>query len=117
MTTLDQFFAFIRNGDLQQVQNSLATSPQLLNAANDRGFTPLIMATYLDQINIVKELLEKGADVNRQDAAGNTALMGVCFKGNAEIADLLIQGGATINLQNANQSTALIFASTASIPF
>ena len=48
--------------------------------------------------------------MNAQDAGGNTALMGVAFKGYADIAQLLIEQGADLNLQHGNGGTALMFA-------
>ncbi|HYF01960.1 MAG TPA: ankyrin repeat domain-containing protein, partial [Patescibacteria group bacterium] len=49
-------------------------------------------------------------DVNAQDKSGNTALMGVCFKGYPNIAELLITSGAELDLQHGNGGTALMFA-------
>ena len=51
-----------------------------------------------------------GAAPVGQGAAGNSALMGVSFKGYAAIARRLIQHGADLNLQNGNGGTALMFA-------
>ena len=54
-------------------------------------------------------LLENGADINAQDASGNTALMGVCFKGGLAMADMLIDKGANLNTQNGTGATAVFF--------
>lgn len=40
-------------------------------------------------------LLSNNVDVNGRDASGNTALMGVCFKGYEVIARILIEAGST----------------------
>ena len=56
--------------------------------------------------------MEKGANINAQDVAGNTALMGVCFKGYKDIAKKLINAGADVNIRNANGAPALTFAVT-----
>ena len=49
-------------------------------------------------------------DIDTQDASGNTALMGVCFKGYDAIAKALIYHGANVNVKNYNGATALIYA-------
>ncbi|UWX56646.1 ankyrin repeat domain-containing protein [Maribacter litopenaei] len=68
------------------------------------------MATYYNQLEITQFLLESGADINARDAAGNTALMGVCFKGFFEVAKILIENGAKIDVQNTMGATALIYS-------
>ena len=49
-------------------------------------------------------LLQHRAKVDAQDASGNTALLGVCFKGNDIIAKLLLDHGADINASNNSDS-------------
>src|SRR5690606_42090976 len=68
------------------------------------------LASYNNQLEVVRILLEAGADVNLQDSGGNTALMGVCFKGYPKVAELLTSHGADLNLQHSNGGTALMFA-------
>ena len=60
--------------------------------------------------------MQQPQDINTQDASGNTALMGVCFKGYSAIAKLLIKSGADVNMSNFNGATALIFAATFNKP-
>lgn len=77
----------IRQGDLVAVKQMLADQPALVNGKDERGFTPLIMATYTSNTPIVSALLAAGAAIDEKGAAGNTALMGVCFKGDEAIVD------------------------------
>lgn len=101
----------IRNGDVKALTGELEANPAAVNTPDERGFTPLVLATYLNQKEIANTLLDMGADIDVQDAImGNTALMGVCFKGSFELAKLLIDKGADKNLKNANGQTALDFA-------
>jgi hypothetical protein len=105
-------FDACRRGDLEEVQALYKEDPQVINAVDMKGFTPLILAVYNDQPAVVEFLLDKGALLDSGDGAGNTALMGVCFKGYQNIAVKLIEAGADVNARNANGATALTFAST-----
>ena len=98
------------SGNLEAVRGFIESNPAIVNQPDDRGFTPLILATYLNKKDITELLLEKGAQINAQDAAGNTALMGVSFKGFADLANLLIKQGADFSIQNNEGETALSFA-------
>ena len=53
---------------------------ELLNQADENGFTPLIMATYTGQLNIVNELLKYPIDINKKGLDEFTALMWACKK-------------------------------------
>lgn len=50
-----------------------------------------------DEIEKVKALIEKGADVNQTDETGVTPAMWAAYKGNVEILDLLAKKGADMN--------------------
>lgn len=106
----EKLFHAIRQADIEAIRSQLAARPGFANARDKRGFTPLIFATYLDQLETARLLLEAGAEINARDMSGNTALMGVCFKGNTEIANFLIEKGADVNLQNNEGETALEYA-------
>ena len=100
----------IKNQQLDQIKALLQQEPALANQPDQRGFSPLIMASYLNDTDAVQLLIAHGAEVNAQDASGNTALMGSCFKGYTKVADLLIANGADVNLRNGDGATALAFA-------
>ena len=63
-------------------------------------------------MGITKVLLAQNIDINAKDGSGNTALMGVCFKGAKEYADILILAGANLDDTNMNGTTALAFSAT-----
>ncbi len=107
-----EIFDACRRGDLAALQQIVAANPVIVNASDTKGFTPLILAAYNEQPEVVGFLLQNGADINAQDAAGNTALMGVCFKGYKDIAKKLLDAGADVNVRNSNGAPALTFAAT-----
>ncbi len=91
--------------------------PALLAAGVDievtdaKGYTALVLASYNGQESTTALLLRHGAAVDgAHDAQGNTALMGVCFKGYLPIAQTLIDAGADVNRRNSVGQTALMMA-------
>ena len=65
-------------------------------------------------VQVVGQLLAKGADVQAQDKNGATALMlasGVVGLGHAEVVGQLLAKGADVQAQNKEGKTALMFAS------
>ena len=85
-----------------------------INAVTPSGRTPLMFATGYGHINIVRFLLENGANVNAKDTfKGWTVLMFSTILTNEEfeIAKLLIENGADVNEStNYSGETVLIIA-------
>jgi ankyrin repeat protein len=83
-----------------------------INAYDDRGFTPIILAAYNGQLATVEALIAHGANACRPDRdQGNTAQMGVAFKGEDAIAARLLKAGCDVNARNHAGQTALMMAS------
>ena len=83
-----------------------------INAYDERGFTPVILAAYNGQLATVDALIGKGADACRPDRdQGNSAQMGVAFKGEDAIAARLLKAGCDVNARNHAGQTALMMAS------
>jgi len=82
-----------------------------ITALDPKGYTPLILASYHGHEAATAALLVQGAPVDQQDCVrGNTALMGVAFKGYTQIAALLLDAGATPPVTNSAGQTALMMA-------
>ena len=64
-------------------------------------------AALLDNTEIARFLIEKGADVNAKSRDGSTPLHSTAFLGRAEIAELLIQKGADVSPKNYRGETPL----------
>ena len=60
---------------------------------------------------IVKLLLNAGADIDKQNNNGNTALILASLDNYVEIVELLLNAGADIDKQNNKGNTALFYAS------
>jgi ankyrin repeat protein len=106
------FFDACRQGDLATVEQLYHSDHSLVNITDVRGFTPLIIAVYNNEVAVTDFLLHKGAAVDAQDASGNTAMMGAGFKGYIALIKRLLDAGANVNQRNFQGATALTFAAT-----
>jgi uncharacterized protein len=83
--------------------------PDQINAYSPDGFTPLGLATFFGHIDLVKLLIEKGANPNI--AANNpfkvTPLHSACAISNYDIAEMLIKNGAEVNARQMQGVTPL----------
>nr|XP_020467697.1 KN motif and ankyrin repeat domain-containing protein 3 [Monopterus albus] len=83
--------------------------------ASQAGQTALMLAVSHGRQEMVRALLECGADVNAQDDEGSTALMCASEHGRAEIVKLLLeQPGCDISIVDNDGSNALSIALEAS---
>jgi len=71
---------------------------------------PLTYAMYVQDIEIAKMLIEKGADVNARVKGKRTALMLASENGYLEGAELLLEKGADIDAEDEYGRTALMYA-------
>ncbi len=60
----------------------------------------LILAARKSNVEAVKTLLAKGADVNTKTEYGATPLFFACDRGNVEVVQLLLDAGAEINIMD-----------------
>jgi len=72
----------------------------------------LIWASTNGNIDIVKLLIDAGADINAKDNDDITALLWACSGGYLEIVKLLLEAGADPNIQDNEGYTALMWVST-----
>ena len=83
----------------------------LIEKGSDVNFNnPLYLATTHNLNDVVKKLIKKGANLNKQKVNGYTSLMQAINLGYFDIASILIQNGADVNIENKIGNTALMFA-------
>ncbi|GIX84790.1 ankyrin repeat domain-containing protein 12 [Caerostris extrusa] len=74
---------------------------------NDRGETPLHLASKRGDFQRVKNLLKEGVDVNAVDNAGWTSLHEASNYGRFQVAKLLLEYGANVHAVGLNKFTPL----------
>jgi hypothetical protein len=88
--TLDSAVA---QGDVAQAA-SLLDQGAVIDARDEAGRTPLMLAVTQDRLEIVRLLLARGADPNAADNAGHTPLQQATKRNLQDVAALLEQAGA-----------------------
>ena len=101
------------SGDIVKVKELLANKGIDVNSRMDKsGWTALILASTEGHCDVVKALLENGADVNAKDVVNNTALMCASMNGHTDAVKLLLANGANVNDQDQYGFTPVIKAAT-----
>ena len=94
-------------GNTAAVQQHLRAGTDI-NAKEDfGGSTPLILAAIFGQSEIVKILIDAGAELDLRNSSGGTALHQACFFGRPEIVELILNSGADPHLVNSWDFTPL----------
>lgn len=100
----------IDSGYVDQVRDILQNNPDLLNLKDDDAFTPLNRASYKGQTEIVRLLLEKGADAAIGDNENSQPIHNAAVAGHVNVLEILLESGVDIDTRDANGNTALIFS-------
>ena len=82
----------------------------------EKGFTPLTEAVYSGKTDVVRYLLEKGADPNFQVQSGMTALHYALFKKRYEIAEILLENGSRADLYSESKDGFRVYPSFGIVP-
>ncbi|HKQ72824.1 MAG TPA: ankyrin repeat domain-containing protein [Blastocatellia bacterium] len=101
-----------KNGGEQN--KSKGESPiQSVPGNGNNGGTPLMYAAHARNTEVVRLLIEKGADVNAKYNGAGTALIPAAEMGDLAIAKLLLETGADVNVKHQSGYTALMYAAAA----
>ena len=96
-TTEPELTTAVRHKEFQHVQTLLSEGVNINERDEGSEQTPLMWAVQTNQIAVVRVLIQRHAQVNLRDDAGNTALSLAREKGFSPIAKLLIENGAKPN--------------------
>ncbi len=95
----------VSQGDVEQLNLHIARGVDL-NKADRSKMTTLVQAILASQVEVVKVLLDAGANVNQASALG-APLAVAAGRAKVEIAGVLVDGGADVNAKGGSGKTAL----------
>lgn len=113
----------IKKDDLRKVKSILKDLPetvirQEINQKGHAGDTPLVVAAWRGNLQIVKLLVEHGADVNAgRETGGRTPLLEAAGQGHAEVVEFLIAKGADVNARGMGLTPLLAASSWGRLAF
>ena len=100
----------ISKGDQKTVDDFITKARDVNMVIGQNGYTSLAYAVYYKSEEMVKFLIDKGANVNARDNSMRTPLHLAIKNNYNEIAKYLIKRGSDINAQNIDKHTPLITA-------
>lgn len=109
-TLLQEIDATNEKQKLEHIRWLLQQYPLIINARDDEGRTPLIVAARHESQEVVKFLIDQHATLDLQDNNGATALIVAAINGNMPSVRHLVHAGANLNKQDDKGFTALIQA-------
>ncbi|MAM71562.1 MAG: hypothetical protein CMP91_10510 [Gammaproteobacteria bacterium] len=95
--------------DWDAVEASISTED--VNAVQPDGMTALFWATYYDETDVVRLLLNAGANPNIENRYGMTPLIQAAMNGNSDMISMLLDAGADANATTPEGDNALLNAS------
>jgi ankyrin repeat protein len=106
--SVDRYYQAIRNNDLPTLRGLLKNTD--VNTKDQRGTTPLMVATAYGSLDAMTLLLSAGADVNAKNAFDATALLWSAY--DLAKVRLLVSKGAGVNSQSKQGRTPLLVAAS-----
>lgn len=97
-------------GNLEIVSMLLETGQVDVNAQDSGGWTPIIWAAEHKHVDVIKVLLNRGADVTINDKELNVCLHWAAYAGNVDIAELVLNAGCSLASVNMHGDTPLHIA-------
>lgn len=104
---LKSFFDAIERKNVAMVNKFLNHGLDIRGLHNNNGFTPLMVAIYSKNREIIDIILQHTQNLEEKDHSGNTAIIWAANIPSLEFIRLLVEKGADINAQNDDGNTVL----------
>jgi cytohesin len=94
-------------GNLGILTSLLLTWPELVDARDGTGMTPLFIASAFGHSEAVRLLLDKGADMHVANGEGAMPFHQAAYDGHVEVVELLLERGEEVDVRDWDDRTAL----------
>eukprot|EP00092_Neocalanus_flemingeri_P050457 GFUD01058328.1.p1 GENE.GFUD01058328.1~~GFUD01058328.1.p1 ORF type:complete len:178 (+),score=60.57 GFUD01058328.1:116-649(+) len=96
-----------KKGDTSKVREALEEGAEINAAVNNKGSTSLHLASCEGHVEVVKLLINCGADINLVDRSGWSALDRAVWAGRTGVCRLLLGKGASVDIRDNTNRTPL----------
>jgi ankyrin repeat protein len=103
-------FDVARSGTVDEMKALVQLKKDTINAVNQSGFSPLILACYRGNTPVAEYLAKNVKSINYNSPNG-TALAAAAVKGNTALVKLLLENKANPDLADAIGMTPLLYSS------
>ncbi|GMH37803.1 hypothetical protein BSKO_05676 [Bryopsis sp. KO-2023] len=105
----ENLFTAAEGGDVNLVKEQVLRGADI-EAKDDYGWTPLILAAWKGRVDVLQYLIDEGAEVDAKNDDGSTALIEASYWGHASAVEVLLAEGAKVNGKGQLGATALLWA-------
>jgi len=106
-----ELFRLLRQGTSDEVRDYFRKNPNVnANIRNENGQTPLYWACERKNLDIIRAVIERGADVNSAEQNAFTPLHLATFLGNVDVMKVLLENGARVDVATNTGATPLHLA-------
>ncbi len=108
----DNLFDAVEKNYVKGVKEAIADGADVnvRGGVRSHGYTPLILASERGHIDVVKELLDNKANVNRSDRLKKTSLHLASYMGHPNVVQMLINYGANIAAKDTSGKMPIHYA-------
>lgn len=109
---MENLIKAIKDGNTQSVKQSISKKLKVNSSDNSSRYetTPLLYAISNGNLEIIKLLVDSGADVNKADITGLTPLMMASSTGKIDVVSYLIKKGTKVKAVDNKGYTSLSYA-------
>ncbi|MFM7557770.1 MAG: ankyrin repeat domain-containing protein, partial [Alphaproteobacteria bacterium] len=107
---ISNLMSAVSNNDVEGTRFFAKAGSIIVNQKNKGGATALHIASREGNLDIVKILIDSGANPNIADNEGYTPLMRASLSASAEVVEYLLKNGAKPGIFNSQNETAIIHA-------
>jgi ankyrin repeat protein len=109
---MGRLYAAARRGDIAQVSALIDRGADPNEAGDEHGTTAMTTASFLGHVEVVRLLLERGADIDRPNKFGARPLFSAANNAKLRVIQVLLKAGASLSVESDDGLTAFMHAAT-----